>query len=392
MADSNSMKYLIKATIKADGTIQRKDVVGAIFGQTEGLLGDELNLRVLQRSGRLGHVDVSLESNKGKVSGEISIPSSMDNVETAIIGSALETIDRIGPCRAIIRVSELLDVRASKRSAVVDRAKDLLVALMSSSTQMSRSVIEEVRSVLTVDEAKTWNGMTAGPNIQSSDALIIVEGRNDVINLLKGGIKNAVAVEGAGVKDELVELANSKSKVTVFVDGDRGGELVLRELHGALKVDDVAIAPTGQEVEHLQMKTITKCLSQKEAVEKVLSRFDSKSGGKGKRRAKKEAKKESKGIPIPDEMENLGVHYAALSSRSAVLVGADDSVSEPIGASKLSDACNESENIIAIVYKGVINNRIIDIASENNVATVVGSKIGSGVEKSETVEAYVVGE
>ena len=62
-------KYVIHATIRTDGTVQRKDVVGAIFGQTEGLLGEELQLRDLQRSGRIGHVDVSLNQRKGSVNG-----------------------------------------------------------------------------------------------------------------------------------------------------------------------------------------------------------------------------------------------------------------------------------------------------------------------------------
>ena len=36
---ANEGKYVIHATIRVDGTVARKDVVGAIFGQTEGLLG-----------------------------------------------------------------------------------------------------------------------------------------------------------------------------------------------------------------------------------------------------------------------------------------------------------------------------------------------------------------
>ena len=42
---SKEGKYIIHASIRTDGTVARKDVIGAIFGQTEGLLGDELQLR-----------------------------------------------------------------------------------------------------------------------------------------------------------------------------------------------------------------------------------------------------------------------------------------------------------------------------------------------------------
>jgi len=49
--DPATTKYLIKAHIKADGIIEKSDVVGAIFGQTEGLLGDEAHLRILSHDG-----------------------------------------------------------------------------------------------------------------------------------------------------------------------------------------------------------------------------------------------------------------------------------------------------------------------------------------------------
>ena len=393
MADASSMKYLIKTKINVDGTIQRKDVVGAIFGQTEGLLGDELNLRVLQRSGRLGHVDVELESSRGKVSGSITIPSSLDNVETSIIGSALETIERIGPCRSTIKVEEILDVRASKRQTVIERAKDRLRKIVQSNVDASRSVIEEVRAVLTVDEAKNHHGMTAGPNIESSDALIIVEGRNDVINLLSGGIKNAIAVEGAGVKDELIALAKKKSSVTAFVDGDRGGELVLRELHGALNIDEVAIAPVGQEVEHLEMKTITKCLSQKEPVAKVISRLDAKEAEEEKRRGRRGRKRKDKsepvGDPLPETLSPFATHLQDLKDRNAMLMLADDETSEAVGASKLDTACAEAEGAVAILFKGKINSRILEIAADHNIPTIVGTSLGENLEIPEHISAYV---
>ncbi|HJM55437.1 MAG TPA: hypothetical protein QGI72_04240, partial [Poseidonia sp.] len=163
-----AMKYQIRADIKVNGTVQRKDIIGAIMGQTEGLLGDELELRKLQRTARIGHVDVEMETKNGKVHGTITIPSSMDNVETAIIGSALETIDRIGPCNSIIKVVEISDIRATKRTAVVDRAKELLLSLVNSGEAASKTVIEEVRSVLTTGTATSFHGLTCGPNVESS--------------------------------------------------------------------------------------------------------------------------------------------------------------------------------------------------------------------------------
>ena len=219
----NTMKYMIIASIKVDGVVQRKDVVGALFGQCEGLLGDDLDLRKLQRSTKIGMIEVNIENQKGKVSGEILIPSSMDNVETAIIGAAISTIERIGPCNSKITIKEIQDVRATKRTQVVELAKDLLLRLVSSSSSTSKSVIDEVRSVLTTEQSQFFHGLTCGPNIEKSSSLIVCEGRNDVRNLLDAGIKNAICTDGAGeIKQELIDLANSKESVIVAIDGDRG--------------------------------------------------------------------------------------------------------------------------------------------------------------------------
>ena len=181
-----------------DGTVQRKDVVGAIFGQTEGLLGEDLQLRALQRNGRIGHVDVHLNQRKGSVNGEITLTTSMDQVSTSVIGAALETIDRIRPCKASIRVQRIENVVSAKRDVVIDRAKSLLMDLIGSGADESKNILEEVRSVLAVDTEISINGMIMGPNVKK-DGIIIVEGRNDVRNLLKYGIKNAIAMMGAGV-------------------------------------------------------------------------------------------------------------------------------------------------------------------------------------------------
>ena len=170
-------KYVIEATIRTDGTVQRKDVVGAIFGQTEGLLGESLQLRAMQRKGRIGHVDVELQNQRGKVQGIIRLPTMIDQVTTAVIAAALETIDRIGPCQANIKVQKIENVRSAKRTQVVDRAKNLLLNLVNSGAEESSSILDEVRSVLTLGTETNHHGMTCGPNAIESNALIIVEGQ-----------------------------------------------------------------------------------------------------------------------------------------------------------------------------------------------------------------------
>ena len=388
---ANEGKYVIHATIKADGTVARKDVVGAIFGQTEGLLGEDLQLRKLQRTGRIGHVDVNLNNNKGRVKGEIIMTSSIDQVSTAVIGAALETIDRIGPCKAIIRVQRIENVNSAKRDTVIDRAKSLLMGMIESGADESKNILDEVRSVLTVDTETEISGMTAGPNVKGSEAIIIVEGRNDVRNLLKFGIKNAIATMGANVKDELVELAKKKSNVTAVCDGDRGGKLLLMELSGALgkSLTHVAMAPESREVEHLEGKVVTKCLNQKETATKAITRIKAQleaddDGGK-------RGKAESNGSrDIPDNIREWSAHMAELKKNYGILILDDGSPSEPIAASKLEKFAEEIEGAQCLIVNSKINARMVEIAELGAIPSVLGSASGAG--SSDSVETYSMSE
>lgn len=263
-------KYEITADIEIDGTVDKPDMIGAIFGQTEGLLGSELELRELQRSGRIGRIEVTHEIVNGKTHGTITIPSSLDKSETAIIGAAMEVIQRIGPCNAKIKVLKIEDVRASKRTQIVSRAKELLKSFvdtdMPDSSELSQEVEDSVK-VMDIVEV-TSDRLPAGPDVKDAKEIIIVEGRADVINLLKYGIKNAVAMNGTSVPKGIIELCKDK-EVTAFVDGDRGGDLILKELFSVANVAFVTKAPDGKEVEELQMKEIHKALRSKMPAEQA---------------------------------------------------------------------------------------------------------------------------
>ena len=262
--DPSTTKYMVKAKINADGVVEKPDVVGAIFGQTEGLLGDELDLRDLQKSGRIGRIEVEITSKGGKSEGIIYMSSSLDQVETVILASALETVDRVGPCKASIQVLGIEDVRVTKREKVVERAKELLNELIKQSKGSSVDLTDSVRQSVQVEEITTYgkDRCPAGPNVSDSEAIIIVEGRSDVLNLLKAGIKNAIAVEGTCIPKTVQDLSRERV-ATAFVDGDRGGELILRELFQVADVDFVARAPRAHEVEELTAKQIVKCLRNK---------------------------------------------------------------------------------------------------------------------------------
>jgi DNA primase len=267
-----SAKYLIHADIVANGVVERSDVVGAVFGQTEGLLGDELDLRGLQESSKVGRIDVEIQSESGQSFGTITIASGLDRVETAILAAALESIERVGPCRADVEVAELEDVRSAKRRQVVDRAKELLTEF-DEAALTGDDLVDEVRQAVRVENIATFEGLPAGPRVADSDAVIVVEGRSDVLTLLKYGVKNAVAVEGTDVPDAIAELTRGKT-VTAFLDGDRGGDLILKELGQVGEVDHVAFAPSGRSVEDLTRGEVMGALREKVPYDVVAGESD----------------------------------------------------------------------------------------------------------------------
>ena len=264
----DTTKYLIHARIAANGIVERSDVVGAVFGQTEGLLGDELDLRDLQQSSKVGRIDVEIASENGQSFGELTIATSLGKAETAILAASLETINRVGPCRADIEVTAIEDIRAAKRREIVDRAKELLSTAFDESGVSGADLVDDVRDSARVADVTDYEGLPAGPRIDDSDAVIVVEGRADVRQLLAYGIKNAIAVEGTDIPDAVADLTADRT-TTAFVDGDRGGELILRELLQVGEIDFVAFAPSDKSVEDLSRTAVIDRLRQKVTADRL---------------------------------------------------------------------------------------------------------------------------
>ncbi|KYK27266.1 MAG: hypothetical protein AYK23_02470 [Candidatus Proteinoplasmatales archaeon SG8-5] len=413
--DPNTTKYLIKGNISADGVVEKPDVVGAIFGQTEGLLGEELDLRDLQKGGRIGRIEVEISSSKGKSEGAIEIPSSLDQVETAILASALETIDRVGPCKAKVRITSIEDVRVTKRSIIVDRAKELLQEMLKESKEVSINLADSVMEGVQIQEILTYgpDKLPAGPNIDQADAIIIVEGRNDVLNLLKAGIKNAIAVEGTDIPKTIQELTKQKT-ATAFVDGDRGGELVLRELLQVSEIDFIARAQKGKEVEELTNKQIMKSLRNKVHAEQFVTMY-SLENGKGRsempksepprpakekveepakkeppkpsgrkllgRKAEDEPPKEKAEPALSDEQKMYRDMYNEVSGKAlARIISEANSVIAEMPVKDLAEALkgqNDTQGVKAIVFDGIVTQRLLDIAHDMGIGTLAASKVGS---------------
>jgi len=362
-----SSKYVIKGKMVSSGIVEKPDIIGAIFGQTEGLLGQDLDLRELQKTGRIGRIEVNVKSESGSSSAEILIPSSLDATETSLIAAALETIDRVGPCTAEITVEKLEDARLIKRDYIVGRAKELLQTMQNTAVRPTE-ITEEIRKEVSVAEITEYYGMPAGPEAATKETIILVEGRADVINLLKSGIRSAVAVGGTSIKETVSELSKQKI-VTVFLDGDRGGDLIFKELSQIADIDYIARAPKGKEVEELSKKEIYKALRDKEAVT-----------------GSNEIKEHKK--PIKAKLELLEEEKRIFAELINDLVGTRaicllDKELKELGRLPITEAFSEVpevDNVHAILFDGAIDNKFLSFAED------IGSKYLVGMSKAEKLK------
>tara|TARA_Y100000034_G_scaffold136505_1_gene213423 strand:+ start:1421 stop:2596 length:1176 start_codon:yes stop_codon:yes gene_type:complete len=257
-----SIKYIIHAKFEAEGAVEKPDIIGAIFGQTEGLLGEDLEMRELQKTGKIGRIEVTTNSEDRKTVGEIEVPSAMDKTETSIIGAALETIERIGPSDTKITIEQIEDVRGSKRDYILERAKKLMEKLGETTNDVSE-MTSEIQTSARTSKIQAYGTENLPCGDLSNDELIIVEGRADVVNLLKNGVKNVIAMNGMKLPDSVAKLSKEKTAI-LFVDGDRGGNLIIKNVTENAEIDFITMAPEGKEVEELTGKEILQALRKKE--------------------------------------------------------------------------------------------------------------------------------
>jgi DNA primase len=361
--DIGTTKYLIHAKIETNGVAERPDVVGAIFGQTEGLLGDELDLRELLKTGRIGRIKVNINSTQGKSSGTITIPSSLDRVETSIIAAALETIDRVGPCEATIKVKRIEDVRDAKRKFIVGRAKEIL-ELVEEAAPETQEIAERVKESVRLEEIAEYEGLPAGPGVRESDAIIVVEGRADVLNLLRAGIRNVIAIEGTSVPKAVIDLCKDKM-VTAFLDSDRGGDLILKELVQVADIDYVARPPQNFSVEDLTRKEIIKALRNKVPIEHALAELRGKPAPEVAPTAEEEGQKLR-------ELE--GIIGKLRGTLRAKLLDEKFEQIEEVQVRELKEQLPKVLNVKAVVFDGVVTQELADMAAERGVQYIVGMR------------------
>ncbi|MEE9541045.1 MAG: DNA primase DnaG [Candidatus Thorarchaeota archaeon] len=416
--DSSTAKYVIRAKIEIDGVVDKPDVVGAVFGQTEGLLGEDLDLRELQRTGRVGRIQIVVRSQGGKSKGEVVIPVSLNKTATAILAAALETVDRVGPCTAKVTLLKLEDIRGAKRRKVVSRAISILKGWEEDIAPGSEEITSAVTKASKRNVAKYGlDKLPAGPELAGSKEIIIVEGRADIINLMKMGINNTIAVEGTRVPKTVIDLTKKRGMKTIaFLDGDRGGDLILRELMQVANVDYIARAPKGKEVEELSRRQVTKALQTRIPADQALALVSgrkTKAPAKTRRQPRREEAFRKTGrtrttrTRTPDKTrttqarapkrtttkraetprrgrtpklsaENIDAAYIKAvtnvkESFKAILFGSDKKVLVECGVADLAKTLESQDSVDAVIFDGVVTQRLVDVANSKKVTLLIGA-------------------
>jgi len=362
-----STKYIIHATLRAEGLVDKPDIIGAVFGQTEGLLGKDMELRELQKSGRIGRIDVDTSDKNGKTTARIQIPSSLDKTKTAIIAAAIETIERIGPCNGKIDLDKIEDVRIEKRDYIQERAKEILSKFIKEgddTSELTREVSTSVKEAEIVSYGP--DALPAGPDASSSDELIIVEGRADVLALLRAGVNNAISVNGTSIPQTVINLMKTKKVNVACVDGDRGGDLIIKSLKQVGRLDFVAKAPDGKEIEELTDKEILMTLRAREPVVETPA-YEKKSFNQEHKQSFHAPRFKDKEFfnKALTEVEGKGIarlYNSDLSGIGEVPIGSIRSVKGVSG-------------VFAIVADAPVNNSLLYFAEDNSAEFLVGTKL-----------------
>src|SRR3989442_8073309 len=388
---ASTTKYIVKAKFDVQGVVEKPDVVGAVFGQTEGLFGPDLDLRELQKSGRIGRIEINLDSKHDKTAGSIVIPSSLDKVSTAIIAAAIESVDRIGPCEAKISLEKVEDVREAKRQSIMTKAKDILRKWVVESSPSTEEVVKDVaQSLRGIDIIEYGpDKLPAGPEVEGG-TLVLVEGRADVILLMKCGVKNVIALNGTKVPDTIIKLTKDK-EVTAFLDGDRAGDLILKELQQVADIDYVARASFGKEVEELTPKEIMKALRERVPINlaRPVERPERVQFARTERPERQEryerpyergygpSEPPAQAPPIPKPSLSPVVFDVAKDLRGTLEAVIFDEAGKELGrrpVSELAEKIPGVDNAHLVLFDAAVTQRLLDIAPGANIRFVIGDR------------------
>ena len=397
----STSKYLIRINYTIKGLVSVMDIIGALFGQTEGLLND-LELRELQKSGRIGRIQVENSSDHGISSGVILIPSSLDRVETAILAATIESVDRVGPCSAKMQLAEIKDIREDKRKRIMDRAQELLKKWEQDtpeSAEIGEKILTKMRTGALIEYGP--EKLPAGEDVEISQQIIIVEGVADVKALMRAGFRNSIATQGTSVPKSIIEISKKKSCIA-FTDGDRGGQLILDELLQVCDIDYIAMAPRGLMVEELTRKQIIKYLQSKKTLQEYMTEVGTdksnykntqKSRGfktfgkkretrkptnyKGKREPQQRYNTKLKpqryqAKPIEKDFDPKIAEYMKTITASNEALGLDEKNEQVfrVGNTKVFKTLDTAENVKTLVLDGIVTKKLLDKVLKKNITEI----------------------
>jgi DNA primase len=369
LPDSGIVKYLVKLKFEVDGVVERADVIGAIFGQTEGLFGPEMNLNELQKTWKVGRIEINLESKNDRTKGEVIVPMSTDISTAALIAAAVESVDKVGPCSARFTVGAIEDVRANKRKQIVDRAKIIVRDWSSKTSSEGENVLKDVNE--STKRAKVINygleNLPAGPGVYSSELAYLVEGRADVVLFLRAGIENVVALEGTSVPDSIIELSKKK-RIVAVLDGDRGGDLIEKELAQVVRVEKVLRAPPGKEVEDLTPIDVINMLKAANIEVPQPSRRE---------RAPARAAPAAPAEPEEPVVVKTRELYPDLNGTlEAVLL---DTALQEVGRFPISELVQKMQGADGaqfLIFDGIVTQRLVESAAKVGIKGIIGHRTG----------------
>ena len=398
------VKYHVKLKFEVDGLVEKADIIGAIFGQTEGLLGPEMNLNELQKVSKVGRIEVNVDTRSNTAKGDALIPMSTDISTAALIAAAIESIDKVGPFQAKFVLVGIDDIRAIKKKVIVDRAKKIVQDWATKTISEGEEMLKDVYDASKPGKLTAFGKaqLACGTGVFDSDWIILVEGRADVINLLRAGFDNAIAIEGAKIDETITKLTEGK-KVIAFLDGDRAGDLILKELQGLVKIDKVLRAPIGREVEECTPLEIAEILKEAapfiytngQQVQPLQPQSERRQTQKLEKQERAEEQEQqlqdisdSTNITQGDDSEILStireVYSQINETLEAVILDSSMKTLLKVPVSEVVKKLDDTEGAKMLVLDGIVTQRLVDAANKAGIQYVVGHRM-SELKKSTDV-------
>lgn len=364
MPPAGIVKYHVKLSFQVDGLVERADIIGAIFGQTEGLLGPEMNLNELQRVSKVGRIEVTTSATTNTTSGDALLPMSTDVDTASLIAAAIESIDKVGPFDCKFKLTAIEDVRATKKDDIIKRAKEIKQQWATKTISEGETMLKNIHAGTSISGKLSTYGrakLPCGAGVFDSPWIILVEGRADVINLLRAGLSNALAIDGARIDESIKDLCDTKEKVVAFLDGDRSGGFILKELKSIVDIDVIHRAPEGVEVEELTPQQIIDIL--KNTIEEMNN----------------PKPKPTLSDPNDKPMAEIAEKTFPRINETLEAIGLDANRNEvfKVPISELVSKLSVQSGIKYLILDGIVTQRLVDGARQAGIECVIGHRIAN---------------